>query len=759
MKRPNPTPTIRPIANPPAGSACPHAMRLLVLGALMTPGLASANWGAEDWGSLFWGGAVFAVPLFSPLGVGLLIAVLLATGLVARRHPGLVAKLMVVSIVLVPLIAYAAPIALPHVFANGTVADANEMNANFGVVVTESDVQDTRITSLEWTSLSFADLTAHEGQPNVHHFPTTSFVDLLDVASDGQIPTAIARDAEVTSEISTHDGDSASHPSLQRRVTGTCAAGSAIRIVNSDGSVSCEAGATGDITGVTAGAGLTGGGISGDVVVGVAVPLTLTSSVSGAIASGTNNTTLASATGLTGAISSATPGASSAGVRGINNGTGGVGYGVWGSHAGSGRGVYGSASGDDGQGVHGYSSDGTGVYGNTTSGTAGTFSSNGSGYGLTVPSGRVGIGTSSPVRLLDVQGSAVGALVSFYNDNNDAIGSAAYGLHAEGDARGTGTGLGVGLQVYGYGGSTSGQAYGSRNYAHANGSSLAIGVLSNATGGATSGREYAFYGIGDSYFSQQVGVGTAAPNSRLHVNGDSVDPAFRVQDSGNTKFIVAANGAVGVGANLETPDSRMQIDGGTDATLSTGSGFLVIGEITDLNLVIDDNEIIARDNGAASKLYLNKDSTYVVVPGLEITGGADLAEPFDFEDASGLEPGMVVAIDADHPGQLRMADTAYDRAVAGIISGANGINAGLTLNQQGSIADGSHPVALTGRVYAWADASSGRIEPGDLLTSSDSPGHLMRVDDHPRAQGAILGKAMTRLEEGKGMVLVLVSLQ
>ena len=35
----------------------------------------------------------------------------------------------------------------------------------------------------------------------------------------------------------------------------------------------------------------------------------------------------------------------------------------------------------------------------------------------------------------------------------------------------------------------------------------------------------------------------------------------------------------------------------------------------------------------------------------------------------------------------------------------------------------------------------------------------MRVTDNARAQGAILGKAMTALSESKGMVLVLVSLQ
>ena len=58
-----------------------------------------------------------------------------------------------------------------------------------------------------------------------------------------------------------------------------------------------------------------------------------------------------------------------------------------------------------------------------------------------------------------------------------------------------------------------------------------------------------------------------------------------------------------------------------------------------------------------------------------------------------------------------------------------------------------------------ANTSNGAIGPGDLLTTSSTPGHAMKVTDHARAQGAILGKAMTGLSESKGMVLVLVTLQ
>jgi hypothetical protein len=68
-------------------------------------------------------------------------------------------------------------------------------------------------------------------------------------------------------------------------------------------------------------------------------------------------------------------------------------------------------------------------------------------------------------------------------------------------------------------------------------------------------------------------------------------------------------------------------------------------------------------------------------------------------------------------------------------------------------------VALTGRVYVQADTVNGPIQPGDLLTTSLTPGRAMKVTDHARAQGAILGKAMTGLAAGEGLVLVLVSLQ
>lgn len=81
---------------------------------------------------------------------------------------------------------------------------------------------------------------------------------------------------------------------------------------------------------------------------------------------GESDNTDANAVAVRGVITSTTPGAFSAGIRGANNGTGGLGIGVYGSQAGSGWGVYGTTP--SGVGVFGSSPSGTGVYASSNSG-------------------------------------------------------------------------------------------------------------------------------------------------------------------------------------------------------------------------------------------------------------------------------------------------------------------------------------------------------------------------------------------------------
>lgn len=90
---------------------------------------------------------------------------------------------------------------------------------------------------------------------------------------------------------------------------------------------------------------------------------------------GVSNATTSNISAVRGIVNSASPGGFSSAVRGINNGTGGLGVGVYGSQAGSGWGVYGVTP--NGLGVYGNASaNGTGVYANSNTGTGLTATSN-----------------------------------------------------------------------------------------------------------------------------------------------------------------------------------------------------------------------------------------------------------------------------------------------------------------------------------------------------------------------------------------------
>jgi hypothetical protein len=106
---------------------------------------------------------------------------------------------------------------------------------------------------------------------------------------------------------------------------------------------------------------------------------------------GETSSTSGGAVGVLGQVTPAAPGGNSAAVRGINNGTGALGIGVWGSQAGSGWGVSGTTA--SGIGVRGSASSTAGVGVRAQgAGTAGTALEIGSGA-IRVPGAGVGTGT------------------------------------------------------------------------------------------------------------------------------------------------------------------------------------------------------------------------------------------------------------------------------------------------------------------------------------------------------------------------------
>jgi hypothetical protein len=145
-----------------------------------------------------------------------------------------------------------------------------------------------------------------------------------------------------------------------------------------------------------------------------------------------------------------------------------------------------------------------------------------------------------------------------------------------------------------------------------------------------------------------------------------------------------------------------------------------------------------------------------VLGDIRFLNGNDVAEHFAIADGAGIEVGTVVVIGDD--GQLLQCRKAYDKRVAGVISGAGHYKPAIILGEQPS-GNLRRPVALVGRAFCRVDAQYGQIEVGDLLTTSPTPGHAMKAGDPLQAFGAVIGKALRPLDSGKGLVPILISLQ
>lgn len=203
-----------------------------------------------------------------------------------------------------------------------------------------------------------------------------------------------------------------------------------------------------------------------------------------------------------------------------------------------------------------------------------------------------------------------------------------------------------------------------------------------------------------------------------------------------------------------------------------GGGQLIIGNNPNDNMIYLE-AFDSAGNGSASKmvlsgkwgsnvpvLALNADNT-ICSGNINVTGdvlltGGDCAEDFDITGVESVEPGTVMVI--DDGGSLKPSQQAYDKRVAGVISGAGDYRPGITLDKQNNKGN-RLPLALTGKVYCKVDAEYNPIEVGDLLTTSPTIGHAMKVSDHIRSLGAIIGKALRPLKTGQDFIPILVSLQ
>ena len=134
----------------------------------------------------------------------------------------------------------------------------------------------------------------------------------------------------------------------------------------------------------------------------------------------------------------------------------------------------------------------------------------------------------------------------------------------------------------------------------------------------------------------------------------------------------------------------------------------------------------------------------------------DVAEWVPARDKIG--PSTLVTLDPLFNNSVVPSRRAYDTRVAGVISP----QPGLILGEPG---EGKVLVATTGRVKIKVDATRHPIKIGDLLVTSNIPGFAMKSmpikvrGRRLHRPGTIVGKALEPLVNGRGEILVLLSLQ
>jgi hypothetical protein len=226
-------------------------------------------------------------------------------------------------------------------------------------------------------------------------------------------------------------------------------------------------------------------------------------------------------------------------------------------------------------------------------------------------------------------------------------------------------------------------------------------------------------------------------HGRMSVNG----PSMLLGDVG-----------IGFGSGENVP-ANLAVNGGISATGNAN----VTGPVSTGNLTVNGSATTdtLTVNTDASTPHLQVNGDIDVTGDVKLSGG-DCAEDFDIANSESVDAGTVMVIDDE--GALQPSCQAYDKRVAGVISGAGNLRPGVILGKQ-SAKDGRMPLALVGKVYCKVDADCSSIRVGDLLTTSPTPGHAMKAKDQALAFGAVIGKALSRLDCGKGLIPVLVALQ
>jgi hypothetical protein len=248
-----------------------------------------------------------------------------------------------------------------------------------------------------------------------------------------------------------------------------------------------------------------------------------------------------------------------------------------------------------------------------------------------------------------------------------------------------------------------------------------------------------------------VGLGTQNPSERLEVNGAAYI------NSDNAGLIVDSAGYKRIGIMKESGfNPEIRYLSSTPLNIRRMTGTTLFGAAQ--------TDILTMTFSTLGNVGIhNSDPQYA----LDVTGtihatqviGATYQDVAEWVPAGeSLTPGTVVVLNRERDNEVIASRSAYDTAVAGVVSKQPGL-------LLGEASPSKAQIATTGRVKVKVDASHGPIHVGDLLVTSDVSGTAMKSQPIEVAgrrfhqPGTIIGKALQPLQSGTGEILVLLSLQ
>ncbi len=381
--------------------------------------------------------------------------------------------------------------------------------------------------------------------------------------------------------------------------------------------------------------------------------------------------------------------------------------------------------------------------------------------------GRVGIGTRSPYAYLSVEGSTTAECIEALSTSTGA--SRIVNIERT-QPSSNGNDM---LQIH----MASGSHDGAEFIEFERGSTVEARVEAN----------------GDFTTNGSLGIGNSSmtPAARLHISEDlySTDPIL-VDIEGETAFNVSDIGVgvncMGGGTGLEVHNTEgysnpamavrhygsYSVIAGIYAQSSPGSGDALLYVHTNNSPVSDFQYIECHTGFSPGDVEFKVNGGGTVYADGSYIGPADFAEMLAVSSgARSVEAGDVMVIDPTRDRSIVMSSKAHSTLAAGVYSTEPGFvgsprdwDKPLDEDQVGTYSFDEMatmheeiPLAVMGIVPCKVSAENGPINPGDLLVTSDTPGHAMRDADPPN--GTIIGKSLGSLSAGTGVIDVLVTLQ